>query len=393
MKAIKQFPVITPREIGGKSVNTISARDLYDYLEGKQYFTRWIKGCIKRHGFVPNTDYVCEMRYSHRDAGGRPNTEWHITLPIAIQLSRAMHTELGSTVYHWLMHQSQQSINKLVIQAESVNNDNPSLVLGNITVHQDQFGRYCLNDFHKAAGGEQKYRPKYWLESQQAKELISELDQEVGEGGIPPSVKPQPVKVVRGGNNQGTFVVKELVYAYAMWISPAFHLKVIRTFDGLVQQQLAAIQCQAVNHVIPADFVSRSEHERLQIDYHRKSRRYEFMIDNLRDQVSELLNISHQYDVLLDETAIPIDEVSKQLNLPSSVIENALNRLGWIKRDASHVDSRKILKISKDAHRREFALLDTIIKDGIPTDIVKLTRHGFLYLSGLIQSRPCLVID
>jgi hypothetical protein len=108
------------------------------------------------------------------------------------------------------------------------------LIISDVSIHQDSEGRFCLNDLHKAAGEQQKHRPKYWLENQQTIELIAELK----EGGIPPSEKInnlEPVKIIKGfREKQGTYVVKELVYAYAMWISPKFHIQVIRAYDALV---------------------------------------------------------------------------------------------------------------------------------------------------------------
>ncbi|MDR5612199.1 MAG: KilA-N domain-containing protein [Arsenophonus sp.] len=98
------------------------------------------------------------------------------------------------------------------------------VIIENTVVRQDAFGRYCLNDLHKAAGDLKKDSPAYWLANKQTQELIEQF---LSEGGI-------PVSVIRGGVEQGTYVAKELVYAYAMWISAAFNLKVIRTFDEVI---------------------------------------------------------------------------------------------------------------------------------------------------------------
>jgi hypothetical protein len=94
-------------------------------------------------------------------------------------------------------------------------------VIAGTAIRKDDAGRYCLNDLHRAAGGEKRHRPAYWLENAQTKELIAEISI----AGIP---------AIESKQGLGTHVVKELVYAYAMWISAAFHLKVIRAYDAMV---------------------------------------------------------------------------------------------------------------------------------------------------------------
>jgi hypothetical protein len=106
----------------------------------------------------------------------------------------------------------------------------------NIVIRRDAEGRFCLNDLHKAAGGESRHQPGKWLVIQQTQELVQELSS-IGfyrDKGIQPlKVKAGPIE-----NGGGTYVVKELVYSYAMWISVIFKLQVIRAYDLKVQSQL-----------------------------------------------------------------------------------------------------------------------------------------------------------
>lgn len=103
-----------------------------------------------------------------------------------------------------------------------------------ITIRQDGEGRCCLNDLHRAAGYEPRHKPSHWLKLSHTRELVKELT----DAGNPASVKNQPVRRYTGGKGlRGTFVCEELVYAYALGISPAFKVKVIRAFDAMATRQ------------------------------------------------------------------------------------------------------------------------------------------------------------
>ena len=114
-----------------------------------------------------------------------------------------------------------------------------ALILANTQIRQDAAGRFCLNDLHQASGGANKHRPSLWMDNRQTQALIAEIEAETAAdvAGIPATVPA--VETISDGFAKGTYAVKELVYAYAMWISAAFHLHVIRAYDAMVTAQRA----------------------------------------------------------------------------------------------------------------------------------------------------------
>jgi hypothetical protein len=147
----------------------------------------------------------------------------------------------------------QRAFNMTTIQQNLLNPNNQPLVIGEFSIRQDEDGRYCLNDLHKASGDDKKHFPAYFLRNQQTKDLIEVIEAEKDDMQICISKNSNSanshssknnhyenshsaVKVINGGNSKGTYVVKELVYSYAMWISAKFHLMVIRAYDSQVME-------------------------------------------------------------------------------------------------------------------------------------------------------------
>lgn len=107
-----------------------------------------------------------------------------------------------------------------------------SFAIGEVAIRQ-QNGLFSLNDLHRASGSEKRHQPGYFFANDQTKALVEEITNT----GI-------PAIETRRGANGGTYACRELVIAYAAWISAAFHLKVIRVFLAVAAPQAEPTQAR-----------------------------------------------------------------------------------------------------------------------------------------------------
>ncbi|MDU4895961.1 MAG: P22AR C-terminal domain-containing protein [Haemophilus parainfluenzae] len=104
---------------------------------------------------------------------------------------------------------------------------NLSILNTSIRTHENLFS---LNDLHKASGGAEKHRPSLFIRLDATQDLISEIQKEVKSTDL-------IFKTTGGRGLRGTYACEELVLSYAMWISPKFHLIVLRAFLAMHRNQ------------------------------------------------------------------------------------------------------------------------------------------------------------
>lgn len=107
------------------------------------------------------------------------------------------------------------------------------LTVLNTAIRQNEQGLYSLNDLHQASGGAKKHTPSRWLRYSQAKELIAALEKRQANKPFKGLIDKPYLGFIEIKQNSGAWVSWQLVYAYAMWISAEFNLKVIETFHAL----------------------------------------------------------------------------------------------------------------------------------------------------------------
>lgn len=182
----------------------------------------------------------------------------------------------------------------------------PGPMVGGVPIRQDAAGRFSLNDLHRAAGGEKRHGPSYWLANAQTRALIAELS----DTGI-------PVSTSRGGvaDDQGTYVVRELVYAYAMWISPRFSLQVIRAYDAMVAKP-SGLNAGNLTRLELLRIAMQAEEERVSL---------EAEVSALAPKAAALERIAQETD-----GARCLRESAKLAQVPERMFTEFMRSVGWI---------------------------------------------------------------
>ena len=73
----------------------VSARELHQFLENKRQFADWIKQRIDQYGFVENQDFEVIHNFVKKPEGGRPTTEYALSINMAKELSMVENNEKG----------------------------------------------------------------------------------------------------------------------------------------------------------------------------------------------------------------------------------------------------------------------------------------------------------
>ena len=87
----------------------VSARDLHRFLESKRDFSNWIKDRIEKYGFIENQDFEVFNNFGENPNGGRPLTEYALTLDTAKEIAMVEGNEKGKQARRYFIEMEKKA--------------------------------------------------------------------------------------------------------------------------------------------------------------------------------------------------------------------------------------------------------------------------------------------
>jgi len=122
-------------EIGGVSANVCDARELHAYLQNGDKFAGWIKARIEKYDFKENRDFHSFSVKAEKPRGGRPSTEYHLSLRMAQELSMVEDNEQGRSARHYFIDMERRALERSSAESGPDSSDSQKFV----TLHYLRF--------------------------------------------------------------------------------------------------------------------------------------------------------------------------------------------------------------------------------------------------------------
>ena len=106
---------------------SVSARELHSFLESKRDFSNWIKDRIKRCDLIENQDFEVFNNFGENPCGGRPLTEYALTIEAAKEISMVENNNKGKQARRYFIEceralkNKSAALSELEILQQSVN--------------------------------------------------------------------------------------------------------------------------------------------------------------------------------------------------------------------------------------------------------------------------------
>lgn len=113
---MKDLIHITQTQIGAENVNSVDAKEIYNYLEIKTAYTTWIQRAIEKYDFIEGEDFISNLKESN---GGRPTKDFIVSIDMAKELCLVENNPKGKETRKYFIAAEKQS-QRVLTTAEQI---------------------------------------------------------------------------------------------------------------------------------------------------------------------------------------------------------------------------------------------------------------------------------
>ena len=167
---------IQPQTINGNTVETVSARELHEFLESKQDFSTWVKNRIEKYEFVENQDFITLHKKMEREIGGTVRIEYFVSIGMAKELAMVENNEKGKQARQYFIEcEKQLKSNQQVISPDESKMRALSFVISQTSLSDVAKETLLITTAETALGFPINYRPQLEQKTYTATQIGEQL--------------------------------------------------------------------------------------------------------------------------------------------------------------------------------------------------------------------------